>query len=342
MAEAARVGQTPSAREASELAPDAIAHAEKLRRDAEAAYAADDLAGANLLSERAIVAYEHAAVLARLARATARLRTAEAALATSTDEAQRTEADSKRLFAEADDLEMRTKVVRDASPVPVSRPTDGIRDAARMASARSLAVDARLLCASAKLLGAESKELAAAQASVDDLVHLLSIKGRPAPIDEASRARASCLAALTAVRRSAGRESAIGRSDQLLAELSASGDVAPSRDDRGVVVTLHDSVNGSAVASSAEARLKALGHVAAAHPAFPILVTVHDVLPGSAEAAQRQRGDLVAKALVAAGAAADKVAVVLAGSAKPLIDPKLAKEAKRNERIEIVFVDPGG
>ncbi len=56
----------------------------------------------------------------------------------------------------------------------------------------------------------------------------------------------------------------------------------------------------------------------------------------------RKRGDTVAKALSEAGATSDRIAVEAAGSAHPVLDPGVARNAARSERIEIIFVDPGG
>jgi hypothetical protein len=50
MAEADHSRQAPAAQEAAPLAPEAFAHAEKLRREAEAAYRSEDLAGAQILT----------------------------------------------------------------------------------------------------------------------------------------------------------------------------------------------------------------------------------------------------------------------------------------------------
>src|SRR5262249_27550967 len=110
LADADRAGESPASRDARDYAPQAWAHAEKLRREADAAFDAHDLAGAQMLAERAIAAYEHASVLARIARAEAITNKAQA-------EAQGTEAelaalatDQTRVGAEVDALERRIKV----------------------------------------------------------------------------------------------------------------------------------------------------------------------------------------------------------------------------------------
>jgi outer membrane protein OmpA-like peptidoglycan-associated protein len=191
------------------------------------------------------------------------------------------------------------------------------------------------------MVGGDTPVLASAQATFDELEKKLTDKPRPAPIDLASRARAECLAALTAARRPATSTSTIGKSDQLLSELSAMGGLLPTRDDRGVVVTLRNLFTGGQLTGEARDRLSALGRVARAHAEFPVEVVVHtsETKAGNAD---RDRGDAVAKALVEAGADPNHLFVDAAGSAHPVLAPPLARESSRNDRIEIVFVDPGG
>lgn len=345
MADADKARKTPGAEEAAALAPEAFAHAEKLRRDAERAYRADDYAGAQFLSERAIAAYEHALVLARLARAAKLAGEANDALQKAEDQLAKTQAELERATAAADDLEARIKVARDALPITATSPTsDGQREAARFAAARSIALDARLLCTAAKLLGGTPDGLPEAEKMVADLDAQLASTPKAAPLDAATRARAQCLAALTAARRPAASGSTTGRADALLAELSAMGGLAPVRDDRGVVVTLRELFDGNELSSKGSSALTGLGRVAAAHAAFPIEVVVHEAkdAKGDALAREKARGEKIAKALVAAGAAPDKVHVEAAGGAHPVVDPMQAGERARNDRIEIVFVNPGG
>jgi outer membrane protein OmpA-like peptidoglycan-associated protein len=70
-------------------------------------------------------------------------------------------------------------------------------------------------------------------------------------------------------------------------------------------------------------------------------VIVHSA-GGRSVGADRQQGDAVAKALVEAGANPDRLLVEAAGTAHPVLDPAFSRAPSRNERIEIVFVDPGG
>jgi outer membrane protein OmpA-like peptidoglycan-associated protein len=341
MAEAESVRKAPAAETAASLAPEALAHAEKIRRDAEEAYQSGDLSAAQILGERAVAAYQHALVLARIAYATNTMNRARAALRAAEHTLAETDAEQKRVAAQADDLELRIKVIKDAVPVSPGGTADPAREQARLAAARSLALDAKLLCAAARMVGSDTPTLSKAQASVDELDKRLTEKPRPAPIDPAMRARAECLAALTAARRPATQASTLGKSDELLSEISAMGGLAPVRDDRGVVVTLRDLFAGAGLTREAQDRLAALGRVAKAHADFPVEVVVHGAATKAA-GADRQQADLVAKALVEAGANQDRLFVEAAGTAHPLLDPALSRAPSRNARVEIIFVDPGG
>jgi outer membrane protein OmpA-like peptidoglycan-associated protein len=341
MAESERV-RTTTAREAADLAPEAMAHADKLRRDADAAYDSGDLAGAQILSERAIVAYQHALVLVRVARATETANRARLALQAAEQTLNETEGEQRRVSAQADDIELRIKVIKDAVPLAATGPGDPAREQARMASSRSLALDARLLCGAARMLAPETPALTEAQATSQELDKRLASGPRVAPIETAMRARSECLTALTTARRTAGAASSVGKSDELLSELSNMGGLAPVRDDRGVVVTMRDLFATADLTASAREQLAALGRVAQAHPDFPVQVVVHSAGAKGKTSDERKRGDAVAKALSDGGAKADRVAVEPAGTAHPVLDAGLAKGATRSERVEIIFVDPGG
>jgi hypothetical protein len=346
MVEADTVRKAPAAETAAALAPEAFAHAEKTRREAEDAYQSGDLSGAQILAERAVTAYQHALVLARIASASETSNRARASLRTAEQTFAEIDGEQKRVAAQADDLELRIKVIKDAVPVATAGPADAAREQARLASTRSLALDAKLLCAAAKMLGPDTPALAKAQKSIDDLTKRLGEKPRPAPIEAAMRARTECLAVLTGARRAASTMSSIGKSDQLLSEVSAMGGLSPVRDDRGVVVTLRDIFVANQLTPSARDRLTALGRVAQAHAEFPVQVVVHSARPslnGGADADQdRKRGDAVAQSLVEAGAKRERVFVEAAGTAHPILEPALARAPKRSDRIEITFVDPGG
>jgi hypothetical protein len=346
MAEADAVSQGTAATEAKALAPAAYAQADKLRRDAQVAWDAGDHAGAQLLSERAIAAYAHATAIARIARAETGGADAAAKLSAAKKELEALDAEVQRESAEAEALELRVKVARDAQPIQPSGRVDPEREKARMAAARALGLEARLLCAAAKLLGsanADEKPLTDAQAEIDKLEPKLAPTATAAPIDEATRARAACLSALTLRRRAAtSAEKSPGAGDSLLSELSASAsaDLSPVRDDRGVVVTMRSAFKGKALAPTGETKLADLGRVLAAHPTFPALVVLHaDKAPTDAAAAEQKA--LVDLAVAALKKAAPNAKVVgqLAGNAAPVVDPAGADRA-RNARLEIVFVTP--
>lgn len=330
--------QSPAAREAKLAAPQAFARAEDLRRRAEAAHAADDGASAQILGEQAMAAIEHAVVLARLAQAEARRGDAEARLARAETELKALEAQEQRVRAETEDLELRARVISDTLPVPESAAATPQRERARLESARALELQARLLCASARLLEPNRATLAPLGSELDALSARLDKKTPPAPIDDAVRLRARCLAELSQVRRPKTRiDPARGSEDALLTELSNAAH-APSRDDRGVVVTLRSLfARDSTLSAAAASTLQALGRVAAGHPTFPILVVLHR---GGAAGADRDkpRLDSVLTALKQAGA--KQIEATLGSDAAPLVDPARPGASERNERVEVVFVAP--
>ena len=334
--------RSATAAQATELAPEAMAHADKLRRDAEAAYDNGDVAGAQILAERAIAAYQHALVLVRVTRATEAANRARLALLAAEQTLAQNEGEQRRVSAQADDIELRIKVIKDAAPLVATGPGDPAREQARMTSSRSLALDARLLCGAARMLAPETPALTEAQTTSEELDKRLASSPRVAPIETAMRARSQCLSALTAARRTAGATSSIGKSDQLLAELSTMGGLSPVRDDRGVVVTVRNLFAAAELTTDAREKIGSLGRVAQAHPDFPVQVVVHSAGGKAKSAEERKRGDVVAKALAEAGASSERMTVEAAGSAHPAIDPTASRTPSRSERIEIIFVDPGG
>ena len=225
--EVERVRAGAAAKDAEKYAPQAYAHAEKLRLDASRAFQAGDRSGAQLLAEHAIAAYSHGFVLARIARgdrrlgeARARRHAAEGALG-GVDEQQ------TRVAAEADALELQLKVARDAVPMVPNAPAGPERE------------QARLLCVATQLLSPASAGLSDDLAALDKLDTALGRSPDATPLDEAIRLRSACLGRLGTARRGATAAApAGGIADALMAELSQAGGLAPSRDDRGVVVTL--------------------------------------------------------------------------------------------------------
>lgn len=124
------------------------------------------------------------------------------------------------------------------------------------------------------------------------------------------------------------------------------GGLSPTRDDRGVAVTLRGLFTGAQLSKDAKDRLETLGRVAKAHPDFPVEIVIHASGPAKAPhddlSSDRARGTAVAEAMSRGGAAEDKLWVETAGAAHPVLDPSIARDARRNERVEIVFIDPGG
>jgi hypothetical protein len=361
LAEVERVRQGAAAAEARTHAPAALAHAEKLRKDADAAFAAGDTAGAQILGEQALAAYAHAHALSRIARAEAATDEAEARLTTAKKELAGLDGDQATVAAEADALELKVRVARDAQPIQPSGKADPERERARLAAARALALQARLLCAGARLLTAGSGAtgggaapaldpklmslLDEATGALSKLEADLGPAATAAPIDAATRARAGCLAALTTIRRAGTPVSrAPGAGDALLAEISAMGSLSPSRDDRGVFITLRgvfkEAGSAAALTPAGEARLAEIGRIAAAHPTFPALVIVHKekALSPKEEPLERARAEALAKVITATARGA-KVEAIVAGNAAPVVDPAGADRA-RNARVEIVFVTP--
>lgn len=335
-----RVRSGADAQEGAKEAPEAYARAEQERRIAIAAHEAGDDVAAQLHALRALAAYTHALVVGRLARASTEQADAQKALDDATAQAQTVEASRARLDLQVQDLEQRLHVARDRLLPAASAAAPADREAARQIAARSMAVEARLLCDAARLVTADTASipgLTDAQADVSKLEDRLSKGASPAPIDDAARARARCLDALTRARRTAGDDA--GAADALLTELSASGGWSPARDERGVVVTLHDAFQGAALSTDAASRLKELGRVAAAHPGFALQVVVHDAQPPRpADATDGKRAEAAAQALVGGGAAAGKLETELAGARAPLVDPADVRARGRNERLDVVFI----
>jgi hypothetical protein len=328
-----------AAKEAKQFAPQAYAHAENLREQAEKAHTDDDMAGAQILSEHSLAAFNHAFVLARLAKAQRRLALAESELTDAQERLRALDTEQQKVAAEADDLEMRIKVMRDALPLVPNEPASPEREKARWNAARSLAMQAELLCAATRLIDPNAPGAAEHAQPLAALEKALSVRSGDVPIDEAIRLRLACLRSLTLARRPATRKApAAGHADELLARLSEAGNLNPFRDDRGVVVVLRGVVSASGKLTTAGAeRLGMLGRTAKAHPTFPVLVVVHSAKHGPSTG-DRARAEAVEKALEKAGA--PTVEARVAGDAQPVVDRKRKGAAQRNARIEIVFVSP--
>lgn len=355
-AEVDAVHANPASADARKLAPTAYAHADKLRAEARAAFDAGDTAGSQILAERALAAYEHALVYARIARAEAEAKDADTALAASQAELATLDSEQARVAAEVTALEARIRVSKDAQPIVASGQTAGEREVARLAAARSLVLEAKMLCTGARLLmpsipegsappvGAPTRSALVTQLDEADLFVTKTNEsiaaGGPAPIDLATRARAACLSTLTNMRRSmTSATRAPGGGDALLGEISATRLFSPSRDERGVVVTIRDVFSGDKLTPTASQRIEALGRIAKANRGFPIAAVVHQEKEPATkdDAAAKARADALSGAFRAAGVAS--INVLEAGTAAPVVDPRSA-ERKRNARVEIVFITP--
>jgi outer membrane protein OmpA-like peptidoglycan-associated protein len=339
LSEVEAVEKSPAAAESRQLAPQAHAHAEQLRRRADQAFEAGDRAAAQVLGEHALAAYTHAFVLARLAKAENELTRARQALAKAETELTGLDEQQKRITVEADDLELKVKVARDAIPLIPNSPASAERESARRDAAIALSGQAKLLCLAARLLDPKLEGLETASSRVDALEQKLTSPGGATPIDDAIVVRSNCLKVLTQARRPQRRSApAAGKEDALFAELTQVGDLMPYRDDRGIVITLRGLFGrGESLSAAASEQLSMLGRVAKAHPDFPVLVVLHSS-HGAASARDDKRAQAIAQHL--RGAGAPRVEARAAGSAQPISDPSRPGAAARNERVEVVFVSP--
>ena len=349
MARVAEVRGSPAAVEAEKWAPQAHAHALELEERAERALKDGDDAGAALLAEQAIAAHEHAFVLARLARAERRRLDAQRELAERRQAFDELRAQHQRLEAEAAGLELQAQAARAALPLPAHELGSAERQESRRRAAGALATQARLLCVGARLLG-ETQAVAAPLARLDELDQKLGSGAGPKEIETATELRTECSRVISNVRQKnvapAARGSAAppapGASaplaaDVLLDELSDAG-VAPSRDDRGVAVSLRDVFAGDgALTPAAREALERLGRVAGAHPDFPVLLVGHSGVPRAPELDTRLA--LVRSELARSGAS--KIDVLAVGDRIPLLPPGSPSARERNQRVELVFVAPG-
>lgn len=330
--------KSPAVLQAKSTAPQAFARAEGLRREAEQAHDAGDPAGAQILGERALAAFQRAVTLAGVTRAEQRAAAAELSLSRVNTALAQAEQAQKQLDADAVALELRLKVARETLPMPESgRPASPERELARREAARALTAQGRLLCSAARMLEPKRATLEPTFQKLAEVEKVLATNA-PTPIDDARAVRSTCLSELTAARRPRTRENpASPASDSLLAELSDAS-LEPSRDDRGVVVTLDAPFErDDKLSERAAARLADLAGVAKAHPDFPVLLVVHSAakLPGARETA---RGEHAAAALRDHGA--PRVETASVGTSLPRLDPKRPGAAARNDRLEVVFVAP--
>ncbi len=363
--QADEASRSPAALEAKTHAAQTWALAEKRRLEAHAALDSGPPALAQLLAEEAMATYDEGAALARVAKAIRRAEAAEAEAATLEKELASVDGALKTVAADVEGLELRLRVAQGAEPPGSSKSASPEREAARRDAARGMLVQGQLLCGSARLLGAGSaspasppsdkipedpsspavvsRDLLDAEAKLKELASALEpATGAPkaTPIDLATRARAACLSVLTRTRRQTSPGAAADQAssaDALLAELAAMREkaVVPSRDERGVVVSLRDVFEGEEVGARGRALLEKLDRVAAAHPRFGVAVVVHSdkAVPAKERAKWEARaGKVIAK--LSSVAEARKLPLFAADAL-----PVSAKNSG-NARVEIIFVAP--
>jgi len=356
----AEVRTSPATREAEAWAPQAHAHALELERRSQQALAAGDAAGAALLADGALAAHEHAWVLARLARAERRRLSAEAELTEQQRALAELQAQEQRLSAEAADLELRARVLKNALPLAAHDAAGPERSEARRKAAAALSTQGRLLCVAARLLG-EADAVKEPLARLDELDRELDSAAAgargagagkaPKALETATELRGQCLRVISEARRrhsrsnpprpdaaTAGALLPAVPADQVLAELSAAGQ-SPARDERGVSVVLRDlfAANGS-LTEAGRTQLQQLGATAKAHPEFPLLLVGHTASPDAQPAMDRQLASLGSEL---ASLGLERFSTHDAGPRQPLLPPQLPRARERNQRIELVFVAPG-
>lgn len=341
----------PAAKEAEKWAPQVHAHALELEKRAERALAEDDVPAAEIFAGGALAAHEHAWVLTRLARAERRRLAAEAELEEQRRALAELQAQEQRLRAEAGELELRARVVKNALPLAAHEAASPERMEARRKAAAALATQGRLLCVAARMLG-EVEAVQQPLARLDALDRELEAGKGARALETATELRSQCLGVISNARRRHSRAneppgnvasaSSAVPADRVLAELSAAGQ-APARDERGVAVVLRDMFGADGSLSAAgRAQLQRLSETAKAHPDYPVLLVGHtsSATARSAierSAIERQLATLTSE-LTALGI--ERVEAQDAGSRQPLLPPQLPRARERNQRIELVFVAP--
>jgi outer membrane protein OmpA-like peptidoglycan-associated protein len=328
-----------STRQTRELVPQADARAEKLYADAEAAWRKGQTASAEILGERAIVAYSDTRELARIVRVERRILETSAAVHEVELSLLKLESDQKKAAAEAADLEAQLRVEREAEAIADPKLSTPDREQARLVAAKTAIAHARLLCITAKLLsGRESpsgNDVTAALSEVDEVEAKLAAGKFPVSLRDAMRARSRCQQLLAEVRRPTRLSSPTSEQpDQLFVELTEAG-YAPSRDDRGIVVTLNDAFVGDGLDKQLVPKLTDLGRLAQSHDQTPLLVVTHSK-KGDPKPSDQQRADAVAAKLQQAGVKNLQAQAV--GGRLPIAQNSDLGAARRNERLEVIFV----
>lgn len=346
VATAEGVVASPQAEAARSLAPTFVQEANVELAAARKAVAEGDEVTASLRAQRAIAAIQRAYAAARLARATREETDA-------TDTARKHEAalralghERARVDADVDTLEKKLHVAREAALPAESGKTDSGRAVARLRAATTLTAEAALLCGAARLIAPQAKTLADADAALADAEAAIAGKPRSTdrpkePIDVAAIARVKCLAALSAAR-TASRDKAEDP-DVLFSELSAEAaqkappGPSPTRDERGVVLTLHDAFRGTDLTEAASASLAAAARVARAHPQVLVQVVVHEADPSGASTSGRKVEAALA-ALERAGVPKAHLRGESAGARIAIVASNDTARRAKNARVDVVFV----
>jgi len=334
LAQAERALGSDEAKNDKSLAPRAHARAQEALAEGQRADAAGDGTAAELHAERALGHLAEAAAISRSARATTDLARLGADLARLEDEAERAKVARTDLEREIGTLDLKLRIAKElALPSPGPAATKE-RDDARRKAIGALATEARLLCGAARLLGAPAESLDGLEADAAGLPPKAAGAGDKTALgpvlDQATRLRAQCEAKLTGARR-AGAETA----DADMSQLSGAG-FSPSRDERGVVVTLRPSWRDATLSEADGKKLAALGQIAKAS-SVPVQVVVHEARAAAPSRAE-QRVAAITKALGQGGLDASRIATLNAGMNAPLVDPSDARLSSRNERVDVVFV----
>jgi hypothetical protein len=320
------VANGPSAKESKELVPQAYVQADRLRRDAEAAAEAGQGPSSELKAERAIAAYGHAQILARIVKAEQRLVAAKTELKQAQVEAMALEAKQLTVAAELASLEKHLQVAREAEVISDSKPTTPDREAARRTAARTAITQARLLCIAARQLGADAQSVESILSDLGTLDAQTKKVAAAVPLNEAIRSRSRCQEQLTLARRPA-RQAAPNSEvpDRLFVALSQAGYV-PNRDDRGIVVPVD--------ATDIGVKATELVALAKTHDDPPLLVVSHGAKAGAG--AGDAPAEVIARQLRAAGAKSVHAEALTQAVGEDTYVPGVPK--RKASRVELIFV----
>ncbi|HSC89221.1 MAG TPA: hypothetical protein VLC09_18190 [Polyangiaceae bacterium] len=331
---------SPAADQARTSAPQAYAHAEQLRQEARSLHAEGNAEEASVVAEQARAAYQEAFAIARGVQAETRLEKAQQELKEAEARLRVLDTRLSETEKDADQLELRARVLLDTEPLGDVEKLTPERALARRQAAFQLTSEARSLCVATRLLNPQVKTLEPLEKELATLEQQLNTGSQQKDLYPRSiQARSGCLKELTDVRRPhvhAAPEAPT--TDRLLAELTETNRLFAFRDDRGVVVNVLEPIaSKGALNESTRSLLELLGGTAKQHPEFPLLVVVHTAKKGQDKTAE-ETGKLVVDALRQHGAA--QVELQQAAASQPVVDPRVPGAEKQNARVEIVFVSP--